>query len=371
MFRVDMTKKPSSIDEVTVATKSRWKSGEVRPLTTDERASFVILSIYMLMFCFCTFVYWDILMLKIVGFTAATGGLILFIAAFFNTEAPEKSNSQHPLHSYLFSLFTMLLVLFFIRFVGGIIHNFVVSVIVLYGGLLAVLVIFRKALVQVVTTMLVVSFLFVTVNNWHDVVVGHMSFKDAVRQCGRALFQIGPIQDVANMLVAGNYMGYLSRIDYRDEQINILATRTVVNADTRDDDVRKAEAILDFVSNEIYYVSDPEDGVEYAKKPITTLLAGGGDCEDQTLLLCSLLESVGVKTYIAFTDEHVFALAPLSNSSVSKELKPHLYIEGNPCYALDAADPGAKIGRSAATPSQVKRVFDVRQRLPVYFSITP
>lgn len=366
-----MTENPSSVDEAKVAAKPKWRSSEVRPLTTDERASFVILSLYMLMFCLCTFVYWEGLVLKIIGLTAATGGLVLFVAAFFNTEAPEKSHSRHPLRSYTFSLFIMLVVLFGIRFVGGIIHNFVLSVVVLYGGLIVSLVVFRKALVQVVTTMLAVSFLFVTVNNWHDVAVGHMGFKDAVRQCGRALFQIGPIQDVANMLVAGNYMGYLSRIDYRDEQINILAIRTVVNAKAHDDDVRKTEAILDFVSNEIHYVSDPGDGVEYAKDPITTLIAGGGDCEDQTLLLCSMLESVGVKTYIAFTDDHVFALGRFSREYPDLDAAPHVFVDGLPCYALDAADPGANIGRSVARPDEVKRVFDVHKRAPVLFVAAP
>lgn len=367
MCKMDMTKKPYSSDEVKGATKPKWKSGEVRPLTTDERASFVILSIYMLMFSLCTFVYWDGLVLKIAGFTAAFGGLVLFIAAFFNTEAPEKSDSRHPLRSYLFSLFIMLVVLFSIRLVGGLIHNLTLSIIVLYGGLIISLVVFRKALVQVVTTLLAVTFLFVTINNWHDVVVGHMKFKDAIRQCGRSLFQIGPIQDVANMLVAGNYMGYLSRIDYRDEQINILAIRTV--ADAQDDELKKTEAILDFVSNHIFYVSDPDDGIEHARNPITTLLAGGGDCEDQTLLLCSMLESVGVTTYIAFTDDHVFALVRFSHDYPDLAVAPYVFVGDAPCYALDAADPGATIGGSSAPPSRIKRVFDVRRHTPVAFTV--
>jgi len=351
------------------AGKPRQKGGEVRPLTTDERASFVILSLYMAIFCICTFVYWDSLVLKIFGLTAGAGGLFLFVAAFFNTEAPKKSNSIHPLRSYLLSLFITLLVLFSIRFVAGIIDNMVWSLVIAGGGLLVALVVFRKALVQVATTLLAVMFLFVTISNRHDVLVGHMKFKDAVRQCGHLVFQIGPIQDVVNLLLSGNYMGYLSRVDYRDEQINILAIRTV--ADAHDDEVLKTQAILAFVSNEIHYVSDPGDGVEYAKDPISTLIAGGGDCEDQTLLLCSMLESVGVKTYIAFTDDHVFALVQFNQSNPDPAVVPHLFIDGIPCYALDAADPGATIGRCASAPYEVKRVFDVRRKAPVGFVVAP
>ena len=350
-----------------VPTKPKWKYGEVRPLTTDERASFVILSLYMVVFCVCTFMYWDSLVLKILGVTSAAGGIFLFVAAFFNTEASEKSNSIHPLRSYLFSLLTTLLVLFSIRFVGGLIGSFFFSATLLYTGLFAALVIFRKALVQVVSALLILVFAFVTLNNRNDVILGRMKFKDAVQQCGQIFFQIGPIKDVANLLVSGNYMGYLSRIDYRDKQINILATRTVLGCN--DDELKKTAAILDFVSNEIQYVSDPGDGMEFAKDPATTLAAGGGDCEDQTLLLCSMLETVGLKTYLVFTDDHVFALVHFGKKYPDLGAEPFLFVEGAPCYALDAADPGAWIGRSATVPERVKRVFDVRRKSPVRFSL--
>ena len=355
------------MDRSVEAGKPVRKGGEVRPLTTDERASFVIVSLYMMIFCICTFVFWDSLVLKILGVTVAAGGIFLFVAAFFNTEAPEKSHSIHPLRSYLFSVFITLLVLFSIRFVAGIIVDAVWSLIVVGVALLVALVVFRKALVQVATSLLAIVFLFVTINNSHDVLVGRMKFKDAIRQCGHVVFQIGPIQDVANLLLAGNYMGYLSRIDYRDEQINILATRIVV--DTHDNEVMKTREILDFVSNEIHYISDPGDGVEFAKDPVSTLIAGGGDCEDQTLLLCSMLETVGVKTYIAFTDDHVFALVRFSQSDPVPGVAPYLFVAGIPCYALDAADPGASIGDCVSRPYAVERVFDVRRRAPVEFSV--
>lgn len=364
-----MNEETQDPDALVDTEKPNRKRGVARPLTTDERASFVIVSSYMVLFCICTFMYWDSLVLKILGVTTGAGGIFLFVAAFFNTEAPEKSNSIHPIRSYLFSFFITLLVLFVIRFVVGIIGNTVLSLVVGGGGLLVALVVFRKAMVQVATTLLAVIFLFVTVSNRYDLLSGQMTFKDAVRQCGQVVFEIGPIQDVANLLVFGSYMGYLSHIDYHDEQLNILAIRTVSGA--HDDEVKKTEAILDFVSNEIYYVSDPGDGVEYAKDPITTLIAGGGDCEDQTLLLCSMLESVGVKTYIAFTDEHVFALVEFNGEDLVPGTDPHVYIDGMPCYALDAADPGAWIGRCVSIPSEIKRIFDVRGRFSVEFVITP
>jgi hypothetical protein len=343
---------------------------EMRPLTTDERASFAILALYMGLFCVCSFIFWDLLWLKVLGVTAATAGLFLFVAAFFNTEARghgQANESLHPVRSYLISFFIALLVLFLLRFLGGLIGSLILSVTVLYVGAALALIIFRKAMVQVITTLLAVFFIIVIANNWNDVLSRQMTFKDALRQSGMAVFQIGPIQDVTNMLIAGNYMGYLNRIDYRDPQINIVATRAV--AEAQDDDLRKTEAILKMVSNDIHYVSDPGDGLEFAKDPVITLISGGGDCEDQTLLLCSLLETVGVKTYIVFTDEHVFALVPFEKDYPELLAAPHVFVGGTPCYALDPSDRDAKIGQSSATPKDISRVFDVRRKALVRYSI--
>jgi hypothetical protein len=362
-----MTQEITQSEEVPEPAKSKWKGGKVRPLTTDERASFVILAAYMFTFCICTFLYWDILWLKIAGITLGSGGMFLFVAAFFNTEAPEESNSIHPVRSYFLSLIVVLLVLLMLRFVGGLVGHFVTASIILYGGILIALVVFRKAMVQVITTMLVVIFLFVTLSNRQDIWAGHMKFKDAVRQCGLIVFEMVPIQDMANMLITGNYIGYLSRIDYRDEQLNILAVRTVAGAN--DDEVEKTKAILSFVSNEIHYVSDPADNIEYAKGPILTLISGGGDCEDQTLLLCSMLETVGVTTFIAFTDEHVFSLVQFDGIQQQLGMDPFFLIDGRPVYALDPSIPEATIGLCLATPEQVKRIFHVRRKVPVAFKM--
>lgn len=335
-------------------------------MTSDERASFVILSLYMATFCVATFVYSDSLTLMILGATAASAGIFLFVAAFFNTEAPEQSHSVHPLHSYLFSFFFVLLTLFILRFAGGLITDFVLSAAVTYIGLLVALIIFRKAMVQVISVLLALTFLFVTFHNLNDILAKRMNLTDTLRQCGQAIFKIGPIEEVTNMLIAGSYVTYLNHIDYRDKQINALATKKVALA--HDDDLLKTTALLDFVSNNIHYVSDPDDGLEYAKDPITTLIAGAGDCEDQSLLLCSLLESVGVKCFMAFTPDHVFILARFSKNYPSLKAAPYGYIDDIPCYALDPIIPRSVVGMTIANPSDVKRVFDVREKTMVRFT---
>jgi hypothetical protein len=343
------------------------RARRVRPLTTDERASFVILSLYLVTFCVATFVYWQSLALMILGATAASLGIVLFVAAFFNSGETGDTKSLHPLRSYLISFFLVLFTLAMLRFVGGLITHVMLSVVVLYTGLIVALIVFRKAMIQVISAIVALAFLFVTFHNLGDILAGRMDIKDAFRQCGQAIFRIGPIQDVANMLMAGSYVTYLNRIDYRDEQIRSLASKKA--AHTKDDDLQKTRVLLDFVSNDINYISDPKDGLEYAKNPIDTLIDGAGDCEDQALLLCSMLESIGVKTYMAFTADHVFLLVEFDKTYPELTVAPSVYIGGVPCYALDPADADAVIGASVADPSEIEHIFDAREKKLAQFTL--
>lgn len=67
----------------------------------------------------------------------------------------------------------------------------------------------------------------------------------------------------------------------------------------------------------LIYVPDPfspfttafgdEGLIDTVRFPRTTLLYKGGDCDDTTALLCSLLESIGIQTAIVTSPGHVFA----------------------------------------------------------------
>jgi hypothetical protein len=62
--------------------------------------------------------------------------------------------------------------------------------------------------------------------------------------------------------------------------------------------------IFTWVNANIVYISDPPD--DWYKPALHTLIVGGGDCDDRTILLCSLLRSIGFKTYVGFLPGHVF-----------------------------------------------------------------
>ncbi len=89
----------------------------------------------------------------------------------------------------------------------------------------------------------------------------------------------------------------------------------------------------------ISYVSDPSAGfsqdrgknsVDYIQLPGETLKKRGGDCDDLTVLYCSMLESVGVPTAIATVPGHVFVLfntgVPESLSSEISKDKPQYIV---------------------------------------------
>jgi hypothetical protein len=68
-----------------------------------------------------------------------------------------------------------------------------------------------------------------------------------------------------------------------------------------------AREIYECVRSKMVYVSDPPD--DYYQKAYHTLeiLDFKGDCDDLAILLCSLLRSIGYRTFLGFQMHHVFA----------------------------------------------------------------
>jgi hypothetical protein len=63
-----------------------------------------------------------------------------------------------------------------------------------------------------------------------------------------------------------------------------------------------------FVQKDLGYIRDPA-ARELIQSPDETLRVGAGDCEDLAILLASLLENVGMPTYLVFTSDHAYTLA--------------------------------------------------------------
>lgn len=73
-------------------------------------------------------------------------------------------------------------------------------------------------------------------------------------------------------------------------------------------------ALFDAVKEKIEYVSDPR-GNDIWESANVTLKIGAGDCEDQAILLSSMLEAVGGTTRVYLTNSHAFAAVYIGNGS--------------------------------------------------------
>ncbi len=71
-------------------------------------------------------------------------------------------------------------------------------------------------------------------------------------------------------------------------------------------------AIFDTVKEDIEYVSDPR-GNDVWEPANVTLSVGAGDCEDQAILLSSMIEAIGGTTRVYLTDNHAFAAVYIGN----------------------------------------------------------
>lgn len=67
-------------------------------------------------------------------------------------------------------------------------------------------------------------------------------------------------------------------------------------------------AIYNFITKNFKYYKDPQKE-QIIQTPWETIKNKGGDCEDLTILLMSLLENIGIKTYLGMTEGHIFCFA--------------------------------------------------------------
>jgi transglutaminase-like putative cysteine protease len=78
-------------------------------------------------------------------------------------------------------------------------------------------------------------------------------------------------------------------------------------------------AIFDTVKENIEYVSDPR-GNDVWEPANVTLSVGAGDCEDQAILLSSMIEAIGGTTRVYLTDNHAFAAVYIGNGKTTENV---------------------------------------------------
>jgi transglutaminase-like putative cysteine protease len=77
-------------------------------------------------------------------------------------------------------------------------------------------------------------------------------------------------------------------------------------------------ALFEMVKENIEYVSDPR-GDDVWEPANVTLRVGAGDCEDQAILLSSMIEAIGGTTRVYVTDNHAFTGIYIGKGDIATE----------------------------------------------------
>lgn len=143
---------------------------------------------------------------------------------------------------------------------------------------------------------------------------------------------------------ASKHDAYLNKIILEDINLRSIASQMAEGCSSGNKECQ-VNSIYRYIVRNYDYYSDPRTR-EFIQGPYETMQVKGGDCEDLTILLNSLLENLGIRTYVVFTSNHAYSLAcgmdiddlrnEISGSS-NAVLTTYYYIKkGENCVVLDA-----------------------------------
>ncbi len=100
---------------------------------------------------------------------------------------------------------------------------------------------------------------------------------------------------------------YIRPIDTENATLRAIAV-SIVNGGPSGDTEYQVNRVYRNIVEQYSYYSDPRSR-DYIQPPYETIALHGGDCEDLSILMCSLLENLGIRTYLVLTDNHAYCLA--------------------------------------------------------------
>ena len=101
--------------------------------------------------------------------------------------------------------------------------------------------------------------------------------------------------------------------------------------------IQQVAAVFDWMKANIPYIEDP-DGKDIWYTPNETVQRGGGDCEDQAMLLSAMVRELGGTARIYLTDDHAFPVVFVGNDrdSVVKALNRYYGTELQVSFMSDS-----------------------------------
>ncbi len=155
-----------------------------------------------------------------------------------------------------------------------------------------------------------------------------------------ATFQITPEDDLYRLdfminmsqptysIEQKQYGIYIEKVELDDKELRIEAINAASECISGDRECQLIRVYEHLVHNYKYFADSRDD--EHIQTPFETREFRGGDCEDLTILLTSLLENIGIETYFVFTEDHIYSLAcDIDPGTVYNYTLPLYYVTRN------------------------------------------
>ena len=161
-----------------------------------------------------------------------------------------------------------------------------------------------------------------------------------------------------------DYRGYVLH-PYDDGYVSVLTREfEVFRVEEGLTEPQLMELAVSFVQSMEYVAESPAGGLgDYPKYPLETLVDGGGDCEDTSILMASILESMGYNVSLLLLPNHMAVGLAVDATGV------HWTVEGVTYYYLETTSEGWEIGKVPAEFNhEAAEVFPVGTAPYVYQS---
>jgi hypothetical protein len=111
----------------------------------------------------------------------------------------------------------------------------------------------------------------------------------------------------SNPITTDEYSSYMDAIEISNNELRLESTNAASECFSGDKECQLI-SIYEHVLQNYKYFGDARDD-EHIQTPSETKQYKGGDCEDLSILLNSLLENIGIETWMVFTEDHAYSLA--------------------------------------------------------------
>lgn len=133
------------------------------------------------------------------------------------------------------------------------------------------------------------------------------------------------------------------------EKYRIISVRLSTSACSSYSKLCYAKALFYYTQNNIQYINDPFSR-QYVQLPEETLNLLAGDCDDKSVLLAALLESIGIDADVGVTSNHAFVRAQLEDAPFWIRKDSYVYLDPS---------SNSKFGEISFREEEIVRFYEI------------